>query len=212
MFYLFLDEFQYVVLRKSRALASVKKNKSECDRRWPIISSIDFKLITMRLPFAFFTFIVTISVCVAYNPFDYREYSTVALPFRYNGIVPDFIDTAPKELLEMKFKKFFAYLGNEASASEVADQPKFSWRCDPDEYYTIYVTDIDPLGRDSPLLREVQLLVIGNIKHCDVSKGEVLTDWFPPSPVKGSGPHRIVAFLWEQKRKIKFEEEFVSYP
>lgn len=137
------------------------------------------------------------------------EFSSVALPFRYHNLVPQFIDQAPKQLLEVIFPHFSANLGNVVAATPVTNQPELHWICDESAYYTVTMIDVDPMG-DYDLLREASLWVVGNINDCDVHKGQVLTDWFPPSQINGTGNHRILTLLFQQPREITFEEKFIT--
>lgn len=109
----------------------------------------------------------------------------------------------------MDFPYFSANLGNIASASEVSSIPDLRWRCDRDTYYTLLMVDPNPMGRDNELGSEDQLWRVGNIKGCDVNKGQTLTDFIPPWPIDGSGLHIYYILIYQQKDEIFFEETFL---
>lgn len=153
-------------------------------------------------------------MCSAGDIFEKVRYGTSSIDtaFRSHGIVPEFIDTAPKEYLRAAFSSGFEpNLGNTGTPTATTFQPKFIWNCNPDSYYTIHMFDGDVTGRESRLLSEAVLLTVGNIHGCDIYNGEVLTDWFPPVPQIGTGAHRLILLLYKQPKKIYFEEPFIRF-
>lgn len=48
--------------------------------------------------------------------------------------------------------------------------------------------------------------LVGNIKGGDVSTGQVITPYVGSKPPNGSGLHRYIFLIYEQKCKLKFEE------
>lgn len=88
--------------------------------------------------------------------------------------------------------------------------PDVTWDCDDDTYYTLLFTDLDVLGKDTRLLDEGRLWLVGNIHNCDVSQGETLTEYLLPTPICGSGEHRYVFVVYKQKGKLVFEEPHVT--
>lgn len=111
--------------------------------------------------------------------------------------------------MQVNFPHFIVNLGNIASASQVKEIPELQWQCDPNAYYTLLVSNPTPLGQDTELGSEAQLWRIGNVKDCDVNKGQTLSDYIPAWPLKGTGLHRFVYLLFKQKSKIFFEEPFL---
>lgn len=101
-------------------------------------------------------------------------------------------------------------LGTRIYASQVFSEPTLSWNCDPHSLYTLYMFDPDPLGQMSRLLAEVSHWVVGNIRECDIRKGQVLVDYHPPSPPIDTGSHRYIFLLFKQKGNINFEEQFIA--
>lgn len=100
-------------------------------------------------------------------------------------------------------------LGTKVTATEVTDQPEIIWSCHPKAYYTLIMFDCDPLGRNSRLLSEMRHWVVGNIRSCDMSKGETIIDYLPPSPIIDTGHHRYVFLMYQHIRPINFEEPFI---
>lgn len=110
----------------------------------------------------------------------------------------------------MRFERFSARLGNSVFASEVTDQPDISWPCEPRAYYTLVMFDIDPLGPKTRLLSEARHWFVGNIHHCDIDSGEIIVDFWPSSPLEGTGQHRYVFLMFKQTKRLNFEETFIK--
>lgn len=66
-----------------------------------------------------------------------------------------------------------------------------------------------PLGDDNELGSEDQHWRVGNIKNCDIDKGETLTEYIPGWALKNAGLSRTVFLIFEHKFKIFFEEPFL---
>lgn len=61
----------------------------------------------MYIGAACLVFASVLTTCASAGVFKRRGFSAVALPFKYHGIVPEFIDEAPKELLEVSILLIF---------------------------------------------------------------------------------------------------------
>lgn len=109
----------------------------------------------------------------------------------------------------MEFPTFEANLGTKVLATEVTQQPEIIWNCDRNGYYTLVMFDCDPLGQNTRLLSELRHWVVGNIRRCDVDKGETIVDYLPASPIIGTGYHRFVFLMFQQVGRINFEEDFI---
>ena len=51
----------------------------------------------------------------------------------------------------------------------------------------------------------------GNIPDGNLSKGDVISHYLPPCPVKGTGYHRFVFCLFNQTSRCEFEEVKKKY-
>ncbi|XP_066137887.1 protein D3-like [Euwallacea fornicatus] len=136
----------------------------------------------------------------------------VELDFTANEIVPDVIVKAPDHLLEVKYNKSkkVVHLGNELAPIDVREQPIITFDADPDDFYTLVMTDPDAPSRVNPVNREFRHWLVGNIPGSNISKGQSLTQYVGSGPPKGSGLHRYILLLYKQPKKIKFDEKVVS--
>lgn len=110
----------------------------------------------------------------------------------------------------MKWDDADCRLGNTLPLGRVNSVPKFSWDCSPNAYYTLLVADLDPLGKDNPLLSEVRYWAVGNIQNCDFDTGEVISDYLPPTPIYNTPGHRFVYLIYRRSTPQTFEEPFIT--
>ncbi|KAJ8934940.1 hypothetical protein NQ314_013099, partial [Rhamnusium bicolor] len=96
--------------------------------------------------------------------------------------------------------------GGELTPTQVKDEPKVKWDADPEKYYVLLMVDPDAPSRENPIYREINHWLVVNVKGSDISTGEVITDYRGSGPPKGSGLHRYIFFIFEQKEKQTFEE------
>ncbi|XP_066259503.1 protein D3-like [Euwallacea similis] len=136
----------------------------------------------------------------------------VEFAFTANQIVPDVIVKAPDHLLGVKYEKSkkVVYLGNELAPMDVREQPTITFDADPDDFYTIVMTDPDAPSRANPVSREFRHWLVGNIPGLNISKGQSLTQYAGSGPPKDSGLHRYILLLYKQPKKIRFDEKIVS--
>jgi len=127
-----------------------------------------------------------------------------------NKVVPDVIDTVPKQKVEVRYGSHEVNLGNVLTPTQVRDIPKVSWEADPNKFYTLIMTDPDAPSRKDPKFREWHHWLVGNIPGNDVSKGETLSEYVGSGPPQGSGLHRYAYLVYEQPGKLKFNEKRLS--
>lgn len=138
-----------------------------------------------------------------------QSFSLVPLQFKHHGISPEYVDPAPKTMCQVVFPSgASANLGNRYPAAAIADQPRISWPCDPDEKYTVIVADLDPVGQDTPLGSECRIWLVVNITSCNWNISETVYDWLKPSPLRNTGAHRYVVLVYEQPAGLYYEEVF----
>lgn len=122
-------------------------------------------------------------------------------------IVPDVIDVAPKDIIKVTYPSGkSAESGNKLTPTQVKDQPTVEWKADPNVFYTLVMTDPDAPSRQTPTYREWHHWLVGNIPGNDVSKGEVLSEYVGSGPPKGTGFHRYVFLVYQQREKLTFDE------
>ncbi|KAF6217238.1 hypothetical protein GE061_001592 [Apolygus lucorum] len=123
-------------------------------------------------------------------------------------VVPDVIQKAPEKVVKVSYKSgVIADLGNEVTPTQVKDEPTVEWEADPSKFYLLCMTDPDAPSRHEPKFREWQHWLVGNIPGSDVSKGEVLSEYVGSGPPKGTGLHRYIFLVYEQPKKLEFDEK-----
>ncbi|KAK9723173.1 Phosphatidylethanolamine-binding protein [Popillia japonica] len=104
-------------------------------------------------------------------------------------VVPDVIDSAPKEVVEVNYSSGVKVdFGNVLTPTQVKDVPTVKWDADNTALYTLCMTDPDAPSRKEPTFREWHHWLVGNI------------------PGEGTGLHRYVFLVYKQNGKLNFDE------
>ncbi|XP_030383422.1 protein D3 [Scaptodrosophila lebanonensis] len=123
-------------------------------------------------------------------------------------VVPDVIPKAPKNSACVEYScQISVKPGVVLTPTQVKDQPVVKWGADPETLYTLCMTDPDAPSRQDPKFREWHHWLVVNIPGGDIAKGEVLSAYIGSGPPPGTGLHRYVFLVYEQKDKIKFDEK-----
>ncbi|KAG1666260.1 Protein D1 [Nymphon striatum] len=142
-------------------------------------------------------------------------------PWVASGIVPNFIPFPPNSTTMTKLKSSIVVLvfynshlskelkkqvqfgrlditaGQSVLPAQVKDQPTVHCQnADPNSYYTLIMTDAK--------VPEYQHWTVGNIPGSNLDKGEILADFIPSTPSKGSGTHRILFLIYQQPGYLQF--------
>ncbi|KRX39958.1 OV-16 antigen [Trichinella murrelli] len=125
----------------------------------------------------------------------------VAGKFKEAGIVPDVLDKAPTEKLEVLFPgKPAVNLGDTFHTLDVRHAPKVSYPGKEGHYYSLIMIDPDNLSRENPCQAEwIQWMVL-NIPYDAISAGMMsrhLVGYMIPGPQPRTGLHRFVFLLFE---------------
>ncbi|XP_033344378.1 protein D2-like [Bombus vosnesenskii] len=130
--------------------------------------------------------------------------------FEEAQIVPDILDTAPTEKIEVKYGDKVIDFGNELTPTETQTIPEIHYKHEGGVLYTLVMTDPDVPTRKG-YNREFRHWLVGNIPEENVAKGEVLAEYVGPAPPKGSGKHRYVFLVYKQNQgSITFDERRLS--
>ncbi|XP_019865060.2 protein D3 isoform X2 [Aethina tumida] len=124
-------------------------------------------------------------------------------------IVPDSIDEAPSSKLTITFDNDVEVnFGEELTPTQVKNKPEVSWDADHSKFYLLSMTDPDAPSRDDPKFREYNHWLVGNIPgdEIDSAAADVLHPFQSSGPPKGTGLHRYVFLVYEQKEKLNFKE------
>ncbi|KAK6185416.1 hypothetical protein SNE40_007658 [Patella caerulea] len=126
------------------------------------------------------------------------------------GIYKDLFDHCffyPKLFMDIEYdvdEEFVMplYLGNRITPTEAQNPPHIKYNCDPNTWWTLVMSSPD--GHLEKNDAECLHWMIGNISGSDVSTGEVLCDYLPPFPPRGTGLLRYVFVLYEQTGQIDY--------
>ncbi|XP_059620801.1 protein D3-like [Phlebotomus argentipes] len=133
----------------------------------------------------------------------------VASKFKDFEVVPDVLDTAPENPIEIKYPSGVEVnYGNELTPTDVKDIPYVTWSANSEDYYTLILTDPDAPSRAEPRFREFKHWVVVNIPGKSVSEGETIAEYIGSGPPKGTGLHRYVFLVYKQPSgKVDFSAE-----
>ncbi|XP_034473662.1 putative odorant-binding protein A5 [Drosophila innubila] len=123
-------------------------------------------------------------------------------------VIPDVIKEPPKELLKMRFENDLEIVeGKVYTPAELKFQPKLEWNADAQSYYTIVMLSPDAPSRENPMYRSWLHWLVVNVPGKDVAKGQLISEYYGPLPLKDSGLCRYVALVYQQSDKLNFEEK-----
>lgn len=95
--------------------------------------------------------------------------------------------------------------GNKLLPAETSKAPSVFYKGDASKLYTLCMTAADSHLEDNN--KEYLHWMIGNIPSDSVKDGQVICDYLPVFPVKGTGYHRYVFVLYEQEKSLDFSKE-----
>ncbi|KAK4879919.1 hypothetical protein RN001_008065 [Aquatica leii] len=122
-------------------------------------------------------------------------------------IVPDVIDHAPINFAYVMYDNGLVDCGNELTPTDVKSCPSVTWMSRDTHYYTLCMTDPDAPSRKNPVYREWHHWLMVNIPGSSISLGETLSEYIGSAPPEGTGLHRYVFLVYEQPKKLAFDEE-----
>jgi len=133
--------------------------------------------------------------------------ANVAEGFQVNQVDIDLGITAPANLLQVSYGNHQVNLGNEIAPKDAKSHPQVQWQADSDSYYSLVMSDPDAPSRTNPKAREWKHWIVINIKGSDLSLGDVVVPYNPPSPPSGTGLHRYVFLVYKQEGRLNTEIE-----
>ncbi|XP_065356004.1 putative odorant-binding protein A5 [Calliphora vicina] len=129
--------------------------------------------------------------------------------FKDTKIIPDVLQTAPKEKLKLEFENgLIVGDGKEFTPTQTKDTPTIDWSADPNTYYTVYMASPDAPDAANPIWGEFVHWLVGNVPGKDVDKGDEYCAYIGPLAPKTGGVMRYVFLVYEQPGKLVFDEPF----
>lgn len=98
----------------------------------------------------------------------------------------------------------------EFTPTQVKEKPHVEWPAEPNDYYSLILTDPDAPSRTDPKFREFKHWVVVNIPGNDVASGDALAEYVGSGPPKDTGLHRYVFLLYKQPGKLQFDGPRIS--
>ncbi|XP_043304373.1 phosphatidylethanolamine-binding protein 1-like [Cervus canadensis] len=123
------------------------------------------------------------------------------------------VDERPQHPLQVKYGGAEVdELGKVLTPTQVKNRPtSITWDgLDPGKLYTLVLTDPDAPSRKDPKYREWHHFLVVNMKGNDVGSGTVLSDYVGSGPPKGTGLHRYLWLVYEQKGPLKCDEPILG--
>ncbi|CAI9723010.1 Hypothetical predicted protein [Octopus vulgaris] len=136
---------------------------------------------------------------------------------KHYGIYRDLFDNAhfyPQPVLNVFYdydEEFttIVYNGNKILPSEASVVPYIKLNLPSEEkdssFWSLILTSPDEHLQDNTM--EYLHWFVGNIPNDQIENGEVICNYLPPFPLKGTGFHRYVFLLYKQNKKLDFSSE-----
>jgi len=131
--------------------------------------------------------------------------------FKKEKVVSDVLSKVPAAKLKVEYvdEDISADLGNTLGVSNTQSIPKVSYEAaDEKKMYTLAMVDPDAPSREDPKAAQWLHWLVVNVPGKNMKSGEnidygkVLMQHNGPAPPKGSGPHRYVFVVYEQRRPV----------
>lgn len=127
-------------------------------------------------------------------------------------VIPDILPLPPKAVAQVFWPvssqepDIEAELGNAICPKEVEVQPQVKFPAAEKQLFTIAVIDPDSPSKLKPSNGQWLHWLVTNVpgsstKEPEISKGNVLVEWEGPKPAEGTGLHRYILVVFEQKGK-----------
>ncbi|XP_064640863.1 large ribosomal subunit protein mL38-like [Lineus longissimus] len=92
--------------------------------------------------------------------------------------------------------------GNKILPSEATEAPHVSFEAPRNTLWTLCLTSPDEHFLEED--KEYVHWLVGNIPGSDISNGEVLCNYLPPIPPRGTGHHRYIFILYKQDKRVDY--------
>lgn len=109
--------------------------------------------------------------------------------------------------LDVKYNGTIVNYGNILPLDVSTYKPTVSYNLKPNTYYTLLMIDPDAPSADNPIFSNWLHWLVGNISVSN-NNGDTILQYHPPTPPKGSGPHRYILLLFRHNKRnnyINFE-------
>lgn len=124
-----------------------------------------------------------------------------------DGIIPQILEDAPPNHLHITYPSGKnVTLGNELTPKQVKDEPKIEWEANAKKFYTLIMFDPDAPSRQDNSFADVKHWLVMNIQGNDINTGDVVAEYYGSGPPKGTGLHRYIFLVYEQKERLVVEE------
>ncbi|KII67424.1 OV-16 antigen [Thelohanellus kitauei] len=118
----------------------------------------------------------------------------------------ELVGNAPKGTVEVMYSDEEVKFKDTIDPAKAHGEPHLNWEANSDVKYTMIMTDLDPPSRENPKNREWFHWLKYNIPGDDLSGGETLIEYMPPTPPSGTGKHRYLFLIYKQKESLQLKE------
>lgn len=81
-------------------------------------------------------------------------------------------------------------MGQILTPTKVKMQPTVTWPCSCNKFYSVFMIDPDAPCRENPIAGQWYHWGVLNVPGNDIDKGDVITEYFGPTPPKATGEHK----------------------
>jgi hypothetical protein len=128
------------------------------------------------------------------------EYTPTEFDLKQYGLVPDLFQSFKPQLsLKVTFGGRDVHFGEVFPVTTAATKPHIEYNGDPNSLYTIMMVDPDAPSRTNPIKRAWLHWMVTDIPGPYIDEGREVASYAGPTPPKGSGPHRYVIIVAEQR-------------
>lgn len=128
-------------------------------------------------------------------------------------VVPDVLDSVPKNVAVVKYPRGEMKLGNELTPTDVQNVPiEVQWPTQPDALYTVIFSDPDAPSRSKPTFKEVLHWLVVNSPGTNISAGSTVMPYRGSGAPDGTGLHRYILTVYRQPGVLSVEELQAAYP
>ncbi|XP_074642036.1 protein D2-like [Tubulanus polymorphus] len=129
----------------------------------------------------------------------------MASEFAKHGVVKDVLDEAPPAIAKVTYNGGLSVSpGVVLTPTQVQHVPTVEWTAKEGTYYSLLMHDPDAPSKQNPKFGEWHHWCVANIPGSDVTNGEIMSEYIGSGPPKGTGLHRYVFLIYEQKAKQTF--------
>ncbi|KAI9502698.1 hypothetical protein GGI25_003552 [Coemansia spiralis] len=126
-------------------------------------------------------------------------------------LIPQVLPTgfAPEFSITLKYNNRVVEPGQLLLVNETQYEPTVEFDAEPNQVFAVTIVDPDSPSRAKHGYRSYRHFLAANLDAVPTNPSDILTTYQPPNPSFMSGPHRYLALVFRQPRRLKFAKEDV---